>query len=179
MGPLTFFATFAVFFLGITPLNKSAAEVLKALPFVVLVLAALLGRRLWGRRRNRSGDSTSKHGSLILGGTLAVVLLVVPCELRQGEAFVGVGGDSVTLLYVGREAADVLHEHARFARHVGADIPGATGGAGWSESPGGACTHWKAPPCHSAPPFRSLPEPSPMSEEAGGQRSLGVALFGS
>src|SRR6516165_677880 len=21
--------------------------------------------------------------------------------------------------------------------------------SGWSESPGGACTHWKAPPCHS------------------------------
>jgi hypothetical protein len=44
---LTFFAAFAVFFLAITPLNKSAAEVLKALPFVVLVLAALLARRLW------------------------------------------------------------------------------------------------------------------------------------
>src|SRR5215510_8316709 len=25
--------------------------------------------------------------------------------------------------------------------------------SGWSESPGGACTHWKAPPCHGAPPF--------------------------
>src|ERR1700747_167526 len=24
--------------------------------------------------------------------------------------------------------------------------------SGWSESPGGACTHWKAPPCHGAPP---------------------------
>src|SRR5215475_4605696 len=23
--------------------------------------------------------------------------------------------------------------------------------SGWSESPGGACTHWKAPPCHGAP----------------------------
>jgi len=22
--------------------------------------------------------------------------------------------------------------------------------SGWSESPGGACTHWKAPPCHGA-----------------------------
>jgi hypothetical protein len=76
---LTFFAAFAVFFLAITPLNKSAAEVLKALPFVVLVLAALLARRLWGRRRNRSGDSTSKHGSLILGGTLVVVLLAALC----------------------------------------------------------------------------------------------------
>ena len=28
--------------------------------------------------------------------------------------------------------------------------------SGWSESPGGACTHWKAPPCHGAPPFRLL-----------------------
>jgi hypothetical protein len=26
--------------------------------------------------------------------------------------------------------------------------------SGWSESPGGACTHWKAPPCHGA---RGLP----------------------
>ena len=25
--------------------------------------------------------------------------------------------------------------------------------SGWSESPGGACTHWKAPPCHGAPPY--------------------------
>src|SRR5690242_4957060 len=30
--------------------------------------------------------------------------------------------------------------------------------SGWSESPGGACTHWKAPPCHGAPPKRPLPE---------------------
>ena len=26
----------------------------------------------------------------------------------------------------------------------------------WSESPGGTCTHRKAPPCHDAPPFRSF-----------------------
>jgi len=26
--------------------------------------------------------------------------------------------------------------------------------SGWSESPGGACTHWKAPPCHGAHPKR-------------------------
>ena len=25
--------------------------------------------------------------------------------------------------------------------------------SGWSESPGGPRTHWKAPPCHGAPPF--------------------------
>src|SRR6202030_2425149 len=25
--------------------------------------------------------------------------------------------------------------------------------SGWSESPGGPCTHWKAPPCHGAPPL--------------------------
>jgi hypothetical protein len=33
--------------------------------------------------------------------------------------------------------------------------------SGWSESPGGACTHWKAPPCHGAhplPTFRATPE---------------------
>src|SRR5437868_3607562 len=26
--------------------------------------------------------------------------------------------------------------------------------SGWSESPGGTCTHWKAPPCHGAHPKR-------------------------
>jgi ABC-type glycerol-3-phosphate transport system substrate-binding protein len=25
--------------------------------------------------------------------------------------------------------------------------------SGWSESPGGTCTHWKAPPCHGAHPW--------------------------
>src|SRR6201981_1739156 len=28
--------------------------------------------------------------------------------------------------------------------------------SGWSESPGGACTHWKAPPCHGAHPLRTF-----------------------
>src|SRR5580693_1842269 len=28
--------------------------------------------------------------------------------------------------------------------------------SGWSESPGGACTHWKAPPCHGAHPKQPL-----------------------
>src|SRR6201987_527801 len=28
--------------------------------------------------------------------------------------------------------------------------------SGWSESPRGPRTHWKAPPCHGAPPQRSL-----------------------
>ena len=32
--------------------------------------------------------------------------------------------------------------------------------SGWSESPGGTCTHWKAPPCHGAPPLRPLPSAS-------------------
>src|SRR5712671_197755 len=36
--------------------------------------------------------------------------------------------------------------------------------SGWSESPGGACTHWKAPPCHGAPPKQS-------SSDRGGARS--------
>src|ERR1700739_4492050 len=30
--------------------------------------------------------------------------------------------------------------------------------SGWSESPGGACTHWKAPPWHGAHPFRTSVE---------------------
>src|ERR1700747_2618542 len=28
--------------------------------------------------------------------------------------------------------------------------------SGWSVSPGGICTHWKAPPCHGAHPKRTL-----------------------
>src|ERR1700757_2178868 len=28
--------------------------------------------------------------------------------------------------------------------------------SGWSESPGGTYTHWKAPPCHGAPPKPTL-----------------------
>src|SRR6185437_12524062 len=28
--------------------------------------------------------------------------------------------------------------------------------SGWSESPGGTYTHWKAPPCHGAPPLPSF-----------------------
>src|SRR6202043_3067039 len=42
-------------------------------------------------------------------------------------------------------------------RHFVASMP-APVASGWSESPGGACTHWKAPPCHGAPPLRPLPE---------------------
>src|ERR1700758_2181542 len=28
--------------------------------------------------------------------------------------------------------------------------------SGWSESPGGTCTHWKAPPCHGARGRRTM-----------------------
>src|SRR5260370_15075278 len=52
-----------------------------------------------------------------------------PSKLSQGGAFVGIIGDGVAFLYVSWEAADVWHEHARLARYVGTDIPGATGGA--------------------------------------------------
>ena len=44
-------------------------------------------------------------------------------------------------------------------RHFVASMP-APVASGWSASPGGACTHWKAPPCHGAPPLRSLTKPS-------------------
>jgi hypothetical protein len=36
-------------------------------------------------------------------------------------------------------------------RHFVSSMP-APVASGWSESPVGACTHWKAPPCHGAPP---------------------------
>src|SRR5438477_5626675 len=38
-------------------------------------------------------------------------------------------------------------------RHFVSSMP-APVASGWSESPGGACTHWKAPPCHGAHPKR-------------------------
>src|SRR2546421_10336806 len=31
--------------------------------------------------------------------------------------------------------------------------------SGWSESPGGPCTHWKAPPCHGARRFQPFARP--------------------
>src|ERR1700758_2452502 len=34
-------------------------------------------------------------------------------------------------------------------RHFVSSMP-APVASGWSESPGGPCTHWKAPPCHGA-----------------------------
>src|SRR5271169_3467403 len=37
-------------------------------------------------------------------------------------------------------------------RHFVSSMP-APVASGWSESPGGACTHWKAPPYHGAPPL--------------------------
>jgi hypothetical protein len=40
-------------------------------------------------------------------------------------------------------------------RHFVSSMP-APVASGWSESPGGACTHWKAPPCHGAHPKRTL-----------------------
>jgi hypothetical protein len=37
--------------------------------------------------------------------------------------------------------------------------------SGWSVSPGGTCTHWKAPPCHGA-----HPKPTPSSRIDGHAR---------
>src|SRR5258707_12544489 len=39
-------------------------------------------------------------------------------------------------------------------RHFVSSMP-APVASGWSESPGGPRTHWKAPPCHGAPPKRT------------------------
>src|ERR1700724_3826180 len=35
--------------------------------------------------------------------------------------------------------------------------------SGGSESPGGTCTHWKAPPCHGAHPFQTFGRANPES----------------
>src|SRR5436309_7308264 len=53
--------------------------------------------------------------------------------------------------------------------------------SGWSESPGGPCTHWKAPPCHGAPPQQSLLSPvaaPPCWVQAGGKFPVVVECQG-
>src|SRR5258708_20450901 len=45
-------------------------------------------------------------------------------------------------------------------RHFVSSMP-APVASGWSESPGGACTHWKAPPCHGAHPDQTLAQVLP------------------
>src|SRR5207249_256473 len=40
-------------------------------------------------------------------------------------------------------------------RHFLSSMP-APVASGWSQSPGGPCTHWKAPPCHGAPPLAAV-----------------------
>ena len=40
-------------------------------------------------------------------------------------------------------------------RHFVSSMP-APVASGWSVSPGGTCTHWKAPPCHGAHPLRTF-----------------------
>src|SRR5258705_8143571 len=44
-------------------------------------------------------------------------------------------------------------------RPFGTSMP-APVASGWSESPGGPRAHWKAPPCHGAPPFGSFADAS-------------------
>jgi hypothetical protein len=47
------------------------------------------------------------------------------------------------------EDASTLLGSTEGFRHFVASMP-APVASGWSESPGGPCTHWKAPPCHGA-----------------------------
>src|ERR1700730_16606903 len=48
-------------------------------------------------------------------------------------------------------------------RHFVGSMPSA-GASGWSESPGGPRTHWKAPPCHGAPPLQTF---APLKRKVG------------
>ena len=43
--------------------------------------------------------------------------------------------------------------------------------SGWSGCRGGTCTHWKAPPCHGAPPEPSFAI-TPLNCRVGGERSF-------
>src|SRR5271169_1761624 len=54
-------------------------------------------------------------------------------------------------------------------RHFVSSMP-APVASGWSESPGGACTHWKAPPCHGAPP--ELPFPLELGNGSGAGKAI-------
>jgi len=56
-------------------------------------------------------------------------------------------------------------------RHFVASMP-APVASGGSEAPGGACTHWKAPPCHGAPPLPSFGQ-GPRERTAAIRQSLG------
>src|SRR6202035_927360 len=60
-------------------------------------------------------------------------------------------------------------------RHFVASMP-APVASGWSESPGGTCTHWKAPPCHGAHPIRDIQVLCPMNRGGLGARSLNIEL---
>src|SRR5690242_7649189 len=60
-------------------------------------------------------------------------------------------------------------------RHFVSSMP-APAASGWSESPGGACTHWKAPPCHGAHPFETF-MPRPAAGRVAQKRSFASELL--
>src|SRR6516162_626125 len=49
--------------------------------------------------------------------------------------------------------------------------------SGESESPGGPCTHWKAPPCHGARGLRTSALDSCVAEPTAGPSEMRVARF--
>src|SRR5712675_2563148 len=57
-------------------------------------------------------------------------------------------------------------------RHFVSSMP-APVASGWSESAGGACTHWKAPPCHGAHPQPSFRTPL---ADGGGRRKAAIQV---
>src|SRR6266446_10743960 len=61
-------------------------------------------------------------------------------------------------------------------RHFVASMP-APVASGWSESPGGPRTHWKAPPCHGAPPSWSFPLISRLQPPVGYGRITDRSAF--
>src|SRR6267378_43466 len=60
-------------------------------------------------------------------------------------------------------------------RHFVSSMP-APVASGWSESPGGACTHWKAPPCHGAHPFETF-RPTPAAGRVAQEAVIRVRLL--
>ena len=98
-----------------------------------------------GTQSNGQGHETSfsQIAAELLGLPIAAFRLV-PCTLARSPL------------------RDPLSEGFR---HFVTSMP-APVASGWSESPGGPRTHWKAPPCHGAPPFQPLPNAA--AEVSGG-----------
>ena len=117
------------------PLTELAREGARRMLAQALVAEADAFVALWKDLKLPDGrDRVVRHGH---GPHRAIQTGVGPVEVRRAKV---------------RDRGEVsAEEKIRFTSSI------CRSGRG-SELPGGACTHWKAPPCHGAPPMRSLPD---------------------